>query len=190
MKRFLFSCILSLLLLGGTAWGGDGDYHIDEVTVDGTTWEMGLAGLNTEIALDQTYDVVMDVSFDAGGLYTDDYTDGISAAIYFPAIIDRTLAWSESASSPDLKNPPGPGVPDHAEWTLQGPFMVSSADVNPDWVPRIAVAELKVYNSDELLVLDGRVGQLVKTPEPATLLLLGTGLIGFIGLGRRKIFKK
>jgi len=37
---------------------------------------------------------------------------------------------------------------------------------------------------------NGDVGQPPAVPEPATLILLGAGLVGLAGVGRKKFFKK
>lgn len=45
-------------------------------------------------------------------------------------------------------------------------------------------------NYGEYQVFRSEIGDVHATPVPATLLLLSSGLIGLVGLGRRKLFKK
>ena len=71
------------------------------------------------------------------------------------------------------------GLVDQGLWPSPAPLTAA-------WVE----TEAKTYSWDSDFTLGNAKGDKMPTPEPATLLLLGTGLIGIAQLGRKKLRKK
>jgi hypothetical protein len=98
----------------------------------------------------------------------------------------------------------------YAIWYIEGEIGyddLPGIDTNPDTPKGFYAAQNTLFASSgwtglenvrvlNIVDLSGRASQDVlvessfPTPEPATMLLLGAGLIGLGGLGRRKLFKR
>jgi len=100
----------------------------------------------------------------------------------------RAYAKLASIFSNDAFEPP---VGDYGATGWHGLFTASEVG---NWRIAFGVVNTIALNNTSYLFLDEFEGLLLNTggevPEPSTLLLIGSGLLGLVGYGRRKLFKK
>ncbi len=190
MKKVLVVlAAISLVLFCGNVWADfQGEYFIDAV-YDGGDWT---SDPPPNIVQGQTYSVTMEASYVAAGSNNDWYSSTVRGAIE----IDGSEVWAVENSSPNQTW--GAGYVASADWDLLGD-LVAGMPVGP-YEATVSLsayyliggwAEVVSFTQDvNIIAGDGEPHGQAPVPEPATMLLMGTGLVGLAGLGRKKLFRK
>ena len=178
-KTIVLISALLLVLFCGNAWGFSdyaGQYTITDVQ-DGGDWTSDPPPV---IETNQTYGVTMDVSYVAAGSNEDLFLFTQTGRIE----IEGITVWEAEGEPYDTTwdwGFPTPYVTE-AYWELVGDLLVTGLEYGIH-TATISLSDL----TGELISFDQDV---MITPEPATMLLLGVGLVGLAGIGRKKLFRK
>jgi len=185
-------------ILTGSSFTGDTSYEAgDQITLASTERSV------TEI------DILISSAFATGGtadaqvrFYENDGTGGKPGTILWDSGVLNDLPYVPGANTFTFIVPHAV-VPDTFTWTIYLSGRTGSAVIgymgpqfyNPptvgssnDFIWAFDGTSWNSFNDPQLV--DNYAARVSAVPEPATMLLLGSGLIGLAGYGRKKFFKK